>query len=1023
MADPSLPGDVTAKLIQARQPQDDVEARRLRSRVTEGLGAGSAPAPVTIDRFVVLERIGSGGLGVVYAAYDPKLDRKVALKLLHPGTEGATDQGEGRARFVREAKAMAKLSHPNVLPVYDAGIHDDEVFLVLELVEGKQLGTWLEEKKRTWREVVEVFLKAGRGLAAAHAAGLVHRDFKPGNVLIGKDGRIRVMDFGLATPAPSIEQAQVDMTPSGSGGISGSGEIDTGDPFKTQPGTIMGTPAYMAPEQHKGGEVDAKADQFAFCVTLHEGLYGERPFEWKTPEELVRAVRKGRVRPAPADTKVPGWLRKIVLRGLSVSPEDRWPAMEALLDALGKDPRTLWRRVGVAAAGLAVAVAGGMAYGQYVEQQEQLCSDSDTRLAGVWDDTQRQTIRDAILATSLSYRADTWQRVERILDEYTGIWAKMHRENCEATRIRGEQSADRMHLRMACLEKRLWEVEGLTKVLAKADDQVVENAVGAATALTPVQRCAGDDLRVEMAVPDAPEARESVAALRARLAEAKGLEDAGKYADGVVVAGGVVDEAAEVGYVPLVAEARYRLGSLHRQAGNYAKAETELLESIWAAEEGRLDEIAARAQSLLVMVVGYHKARYDEGRLWARHAEAKIRRLRGAEDIEAELLAHRGVLNDEAARYDEATRQLKRALAMRVRIFGPTHPLVALSRKQLGNVYYQQNLYDEAYEQYARALQIREQTFGPSHPSVAMIHNNLGIVLESKGDHVEARGQHERALAIWEATLDPDHPNLALSRHNLAITLALGGEHERARREYERSLAINETSLGASHPRTALVHAHLGSELMYLGDPERARDHYEKARAIWRERHGTEHPDYAYALALLGDWSRDQGDWAQALDHHTQALAIRERALGSEAAEVADSLASVGVLHVRVDRSDLARPLLRRALDISKDENGNPYPDAGVILRELGRILLQEGRREEAVENLENAVKRHEKYARGDVGEAAETRALLAKTLWEGGDKARARKLAKRARGDFKKAGATYRRSAAALDAWLAAHK
>jgi tetratricopeptide (TPR) repeat protein len=907
--------------------------------------------------------------------------------------------------------------------VYDAGIHEDEVFLVLELVEGKQLGAWLDAKRRTWREVVDVLLKAGRGLAAAHAAGLVHRDFKPGNVLIGKDGRIRVMDFGLATPAPSIEAAQVDLTPSGSPEMSASGDIHTGDPFKTQPGTVMGTPAYMAPEQHKGGEVDAKADQFAFCVTLHEGLYGERPFEWDTPEDLVRAVRKGRIRPAPPDTKVPGWLRKIVLRGLSVTPEDRWPSMDALLDALSKDPRTLWRRMGVAAAGLAVAVAGGMAYGQYAEQQVQLCSDSEARLVGVWDDTRRQAIREAVLATSVSYRDDTWQRVERILDEYTGAWTKMYRESCEATRIRGEQSADRMHLRMACLEKRLWEVEGLSKVLSNADDQVVENAVGAATALTPVQRCAGDELRVEMEVPDAPGAREAVAVLRARLAEAKGLEDAGKYADGVVVAEEVAREAIEVGYGPLVGEARYRLGSLYRQAGSYDEAEAELLEAIWAAEQGRLDEIAARAQSLLVMVVGYHKARYDDGRLWARHAEAKIRRLGSAEDIEAELLAHRGVLNDEAARYAEATSQLKQALAMRVRIFGPNHPLVALSRKQLGNVYYQQNMYDEAYEQYARALDIREQTFGPSHPSVAMIHNNLGIVLESKGDHVEARGQHERALAIWETTLDPDHPNLALSRHNLAITLALGGEHERAKREYERALAINQTALGPSHPRAALVHAHLGSELMFLGDPERAHDHFEEARKIWRERHGTEHPDYAYALTLLGDWSKDHQDWARALDHHSQALAIRERVLGSEQGEVASSLAAVGVLHVRRDRPDLARPLLRRALDITKDEAGNPYPDTGVIVRELGRMLLQEGRREEGVERLEEALKRHDKYARGEIGEAAETRFLLARALWEGDDKTRARELARRARNDFEQAGATFRRSASALDAWLAARR
>jgi len=285
-----------------------------------------------VGRYVVAELIGAGGMGVVYRCDDPELNRRVAVKLLRRDLRAAI----GEARLLREAQAMARISHGNVIAVHDVGTHEQQVFVAMELVEGESLRTWLKAAPRSVGEIVQVFAAAGRGLAAAHAAGLIHRDFKPDNVLVGTDGRVRVTDFGLAR----VDEEVRSETPSREQ------QVAVDDPL-TVSGAVIGTPAYMAPEQHGGGHVDARSDQFAFCVALYEALYGERPFAGKTYLELAAEVKAGRVRPPPAARRgaVPATLRAIVLRGLSVRPGDRFATMDDLLEALGRDrtrvPRTL----------------------------------------------------------------------------------------------------------------------------------------------------------------------------------------------------------------------------------------------------------------------------------------------------------------------------------------------------------------------------------------------------------------------------------------------------------------------------------------------------------------------------------------------------------------------------------------------------------------------------------------------------------------------------------------------------------
>ena len=325
------------------QPSDDATAdggRRPRGSLPLRRGD-------LVGRYLVLDPLGAGGMGAVFAAYDPELDRKVAIKVLLP-RYGDRSGSEGHRRLVREAQTMAKLDHPNVVGVHDVGEHEGRVFVAMDFIEGVTLSDWLREQPRAWREVLDVFLLAARGLSAAHECGLVHRDFKPDNVMIDVRGRVRVMDFGLARAnAPGASSSSSSLG-SSEGGAASDDEITRG-------GSVVGTPAYMAPEQHAGLPAGPAADQFSFCVGLWEGLHGQRPFRGTSILELATAVVEGNVEDPPSSSRVPAWLRRILLRGLSVEPGERWPSMEALRHALGRGTTVRRRRILMAAAGGVVA--------------------------------------------------------------------------------------------------------------------------------------------------------------------------------------------------------------------------------------------------------------------------------------------------------------------------------------------------------------------------------------------------------------------------------------------------------------------------------------------------------------------------------------------------------------------------------------------------------------------------------------------------------------------------------------------
>ncbi|HEY8211500.1 MAG TPA: protein kinase [Myxococcaceae bacterium] len=325
---------------------------RERTMVTSGGLTDDLPRGTRMDRYVLLKHVGGGAMGVVYAAFDPRLDRTIAIKLMRIDV-AAGMSAESRTRMLREAQAMARLSHPNVVTVHDVGTYAGRLYLAMEYLEQGTLASWLSAGPRPWRAVLGVFVQAGRGLAAAHAHGLVHRDFKPQNVMVG-GGRVRITDFGLVRPADALAhpdeptRPELNLTDAG------------GEPLMerlTRIGALIGTPRFMAPEQLSGKVADARADQFSFCVALYEALYGTFPFQLTAGVELVRAIQQGRfLRPA-AGRRVPGWLRRALVRGLSAAPESRFPSMDALLEALEGGPgRT--RGIAIAAAAAVVLIGG-----------------------------------------------------------------------------------------------------------------------------------------------------------------------------------------------------------------------------------------------------------------------------------------------------------------------------------------------------------------------------------------------------------------------------------------------------------------------------------------------------------------------------------------------------------------------------------------------------------------------------------------------------------------------------------------
>jgi tRNA A-37 threonylcarbamoyl transferase component Bud32/tetratricopeptide (TPR) repeat protein len=789
-------------------PHADDPSTELRNDAGE---AGAELEPLArgaiVGRYVVVDVLGAGAMGVVYAAYDPELMRQVALKVLRT----REDLESASARLRREAQALAKLSHRNVVAVYDVGQDAGRVYLAMELVRGSNLRGWLAARPRPWSEALPVMLAAGHGLAAAHAHGLVHRDFKPENVIIAARGdneeqaRVCVTDFGLARGSPSGAAAR------SSGALAMTLTVE---------GDTVGTPAYMAPEQHKGGIADARSDQYAFCVALYEALYGERPFGGDHAEALSEAKHKGPIRPAERSRigdpsghtwPVPAWLRAIVRRGLAVDPADRFPSMDALLAALSRES-TIRRRRTFAAVGVVLGL-GAIAFLVALDR-EGPCAEAGTLPAG-WDDDTRAAIASSFAQSGKAYATPLASWVIASLDDAANGWSTVHRQLCEATWSRGEQSPELLDVRMACMRRTWNELAAAATVLADADGVVVEHAPELVGDLARADACAElQGVRTDSAASEP---------LERELADTRALRLAGRERVATDRTDDLLVRARELGEPRVLGQTLLLRAQLADELGDSTSARRLLAEALASAKPARDTRLEAQIWTVLAQVVGYTDHDYDEGRFYGELALAAIDAL-GRDDVlrswaDTSLGAIAFVAGDDQT----ARRHWESALALRRAVLGEDHYLTASSLNNLGGVLYGLREYDEAAELLGDAMARREQMFGAEHPSVAESAINLGLVRVAQHRSDDAIAVIERALAIQSEALGPDHPNVGRAHDALCGALEQAGRHAEAIDHALEAEAIYRASYGPTHPALAPVTLHHARALTGLDRRAEAR--------------------------------------------------------------------------------------------------------------------------------------------------------------------------------------------------------
>jgi tetratricopeptide (TPR) repeat protein len=782
----------------------------------------------TIGRYLVLAEVGRGARGTVVSALDPELDRKVALEVLH-----AAARGGDRGRLQREAQALARLSHPNVMVVHDVGTWTDSaggphVFLAMELVEGERLSDWLAGGRRSALSILDAFVQAGRGLAAAHAAGLVHGDFSPHNVLVGADGRVRVTDFGRASMAPEH---------------------------------LEGHPA----EPPADPAANPAADQLAFCVALHEALQGR-----STGTSLARGV--------------PRAVARALARGLAADPEARHRSMDDLLDALQRRSSWIWRVVPATV----VALAGLGLYGALAPTHD-WCEGVADRLDEVWGPSRRRKVEARFAAIAAPYAQDVWSSVATELDRRTEAWGVAQREACVQQATEPAVAARRM----ACLHRRLESMRSFTDLLLEADAAIVEHALEGLEGIGTVDEC--DRARGGPMAHDAA-GEEARLELTSELSRIDVYGDLGRFRDAVDAARSARARAVTLGDRWLEAEAVYGLARALEDDGRPDEAEQAYHDAFAVALAAGHDEVVARA-AMSVAVLVSQSERTQDARRWIEHAEGAVERLgegagrlapqlenaRGrvahlAGDFEASreaferalrlreatlvgddhsalasYLVNLGHALAELGRLEESAATMERAADLEERRYGPDHPRLATTLAALCGTLSELDRTDEAITHCARAREIFQGTVGESHPRMGTTLTNLGNAYGRAGRYSEAIEAYEAARRNAEAAYGPDDGRTALVLNNLGVLHELQGEHEAALDYHGRSLEIMARVLGEDHPRTAVARMNFGSALGKLERWAEAEPVVRRALATLEETRGDDHPDVALALGMLAE--------------------------------------------------------------------------------------------------------------------------------------------------------------------------
>ncbi|HEY5945304.1 MAG TPA: serine/threonine-protein kinase, partial [Kofleriaceae bacterium] len=641
-----------------RNPHDDstetlAESPRHRQRKRET----TQPPPARFGRYVILSELGRGGMSVVYVAYDPDLDRRVALKVVR----GERLSKAHRARLHREAQALARLSHPSVVTVFDVGDLVDDTFVAMELIDGMTLRDWIKVP-RTWREVVRVVTAAGRGLAAAHAAGIVHRDVKPDNIVIATNGAVKLVDFGLARDLGDRSTESGEHLPDdlelAAGSIDTSREHHSSDSSRdiisasgssrpletiTRIGNVVGTPAYMPPEaRSRHPDYDQRSDQFSLCATIYEALFQQKPFAVSRKGLLQRQElptiaddpandTRSLAAPPPRNTDVPAWLQRVVSRGLAIEPSQRYPSVDALLEALDRDPARTRRRIGVAV-GVLLAVAGvaTFATSQMMATDKAAgpsCDTGDGRVLAVWNRARLATMKQAPAVQGAPWAAGAVDAFGARVDQYTSEWKAMYQDACQATRVRLVQSAEALDLRMACLDRRLESLGALVTLMANPSADVLRRAGDIVANLPPVADCADvKALRLVVRRPSDPAIALRLTAIDASISRLQALYAIGDVAKAIELADSVIKDASAIGYAPSLAQALYWRGRAIADRGGGEDAEKMFDQTFSAALGAGEDQMAADAAARLAQEALW-TARVPEFERWNRVSHALAERV------------------------------------------------------------------------------------------------------------------------------------------------------------------------------------------------------------------------------------------------------------------------------------------------------------------------------------------------------------------------------------------------------------
>jgi tetratricopeptide (TPR) repeat protein len=779
--DATVLGLVEGRLVGARLAEADAHldacasCRELVAQVLRDQGVLAAGH--VVGRYVIGEPLGVGAMGRVYAAWQPELDRRVAIKLLHDG--GARD------RILREAQAMAKLSHPHVVTVHEVGSAPEGVYVAMELVDGEPLRAWAREA-RPWRLLVRVLADVARGLAAVHTAGVVHRDVKPDNVIVGRDGRARVGDFGLA------------RTGGGGANRPDGGVLATGT-------ALAGTPAYMAPEVLGGGAATAASDQFSFGTMAYEVLSGERPFGGATTEELARAIEAGEPRRLRG---VPGWLDAIVRGCLAADPARRFTSLDAVADRLGAGTRRARQLAWLGGAAAVALVASGATWLVARDATASSCELGVAELAPVWNASAR-----ARWPTSADDAIDGWAR----------RWRTERDATCVAART---DPSPRARARESCLDQQRAELAALIARGAASPERALEGA----SALPWPEECRGADVGQPDPLPldgmRASQAR-AVAAVLPGVRAAIALGDARPV---LATAAELVARARTADHAPTLAEALLMQAQALRGAGRLPDAAAAAREAAAAGERGHADLVAAQAWTERVAIAGEQRD-LDRVEDLATLADAAIARAgEGAVQLAAQLARARGLVAYNRGQLARARELLSDARARTVAAEGERSLDVAALDSALGSVARAAGDLDEAERRHRAALATDRALRGDRHPDIARDLHNIAGVLRLRGDLDRALATYRQALALEIALQGETSAAAGLTHNSIGLVLMERRDWSGARSELEAAARVLEA---AGHGDLALAEHNLGLVAQALGDHRSALAHFARAERVY----------------------------------------------------------------------------------------------------------------------------------------------------------------------------------------------